>query len=146
MANGQAVPVIIGVGDIVNRSLKVEDAIEPLHLITSAISKATEDTGVPQSRVPDLKSAIDSLDLVSSWTWPYSDLLSLIAQEAGIDPSHRHTSPHGGNQPAKLLDEACRRIAARQSKVALITGGEALASRMCPPSISTLSVPFDDRA
>lgn len=41
---------------------------------------------------------------------------------------YKETSPHGGNQPAKLLDEACRRIAAGQSTLAVVAGGEALAS------------------
>jgi hypothetical protein len=76
-----------------------------------------------------LQSAIDSIDVVRTWTWPYDDLPGDISRKLGVDARHRFYSDHGGNKPAKLFDEAARRISKRQSKVAVVTGGEALASR-----------------
>lgn len=64
-----------------------------------------------------------------TWTWPYSDLPGLLAERLGVQTKHRSYSEHGGNQPAKLLDEAARRIATGENKVAVLTGAEALASR-----------------
>jgi acetyl-CoA acetyltransferase len=129
MAAGRAVPVIIGVGDIKNKSLKLEDAIEPMHLMVQAILKALEDTALSSSAIKELQSKVDSVDIVATWTWPYHDLPSLLSENLGIDPQHKFYTEHGGNQPAKLLDEAARRISLRESKVAIITGGESLASR-----------------
>ena len=60
-------PVVVGVGDYVNRSKKVEDAIEPLELILRAIKLAVEDTGLSSSAAADLQSQIDSLDVVKTW-------------------------------------------------------------------------------
>ena len=120
------VPVIVGVADIVNRSTKVEDAREPAVLMLEAIRNAIKDTSSTQTE--SLQSSIDSIDVVNSWTWPYPDLPGLLSQKLGIDAKHQQLSPHGGNKSALLVDDAAKRISTGQSKVALVTGGEALAS------------------
>lgn len=118
-------PVIIGVADVKN---KTTDHREPATLMLEAISKAIEDTGaLPQ----DLKSHIDSIDIVRTWTWPYADLPGLLSERLGLESRPkwtRYTETHGGNQPAKLVDEAAGRIARGEASVAVVTGGEALAS------------------
>ena len=128
MSLSRQTPVVVGVGDIVNRSRKVEDAIEPLELIIQAIQAAIKDTGLSESAASSLQSDIDSLDVVKSWTWPYPDLPSLVAKRLAIKPTRRHYSEHGGNQPGKLFDEAARRISLGETKVAVVCGGEAMAS------------------
>jgi hypothetical protein len=128
MTNQRRTPVVVGVGDVVNRSKKVEDAIEPLELIVQAIQEALRDTGLSESSASTLQSDIDSLDVIRTWTWPYPDLPSLVAKRLAIKPTHRYYSEHGGNQPGKLFDEAARRISLGETKVAVVSGGEALAS------------------
>jgi len=122
-------PIVIGVADIKNPSKRVEDAIEPLELILSAIAEAVKDTGLPSASASTLQADIDSLDVIRTWTWPYPDLPSLVAKRLGIKPTRRFYSEHGGHHSAKLFDEAARRISLGETKVALLTGGEALASR-----------------
>lgn len=129
-------PVVVGVGDVINRSLEVQDAIEPLNLMVSAIKAAIKDTGC--TNAPSLQSAIDSIDVVKTWTWPYHDLPGLIGKELGVRPGHKFTSPHGGDQPAKLFDSAARRIALGEAQFAVVTGGEALAS--CKVNMGVYSV------
>lgn len=121
-------PIVVGVADIVNRSKKVEDAVEPLELILQAIRGAIKDTGLSDSAASTLQSKVDSLDVIKSWTWPYPDLPSLVAKKLQIKPTRRHYSEHGGNQPGKLFDEAARRISMGETSVAILSGGEALAS------------------
>ncbi|TID23093.1 acetyl-CoA acetyltransferas-like protein [Venturia nashicola] len=121
-------PIIVGVGDIKNRSIAIEDAVEPANLMLRAIQNAFKDTRLPCENGLELWRSIDSVDVVATWTWEYEDLPSLLSQKLGINPAHSHYSPHGGNQPVKLLDEAARRISLGESKVAIVTGGEALAS------------------
>lgn len=117
-----AVPVIIGVADIKNRT---DDAKEPAQLILEAIHYALSDAG----NQPQLTSSIDSLASVRTWTWPYDDLPALLSEKLGIRPSHTHYPDYnGGNQPAKLLDDAALRIAKKEARVAVITGGEAIAT------------------
>lgn len=128
MAPPSTTPVVIGVGDFVNRSKRVEDAVEPLQLMLNAIEKAIADTGISESSSQDLRAAVDSLDVVRTWTWPYPDLPGLLAQRLNIDPSRKNYTDHGGNQPGLVFDEAAQRILRGESKVAILTGGEALAS------------------
>jgi acetyl-CoA acetyltransferase len=120
------VPIVVGVADVKNRSQKVEDAIEPKQLMLQAIKDALQDAGGSSQK---LQSSIDSIAAVRTWTWPYADLLGLLSEELGIKPKYKHYSDHGGNQPCKIFDDAARRIAKGESKVAVVTGGEALASR-----------------
>lgn len=124
-------PVIIGVGDIKNRSTKVADAIEPAQLMLQSIQIALKDTSLSGDTVSRLQSSIDSIDVVRTWTWPYPDLPGLLTEKLGVSSSVKHKlySDHGGNSPGKLFDEAARRIAGGGAKVAVVTGGEALASR-----------------
>ena len=129
MVPGRMTPVIIGVGDIKNRSQKVKDAIEPMQLMLQAIICALEDATSNRSIAKELKKGIDSISVVATWTWPYADLPGLLSERLGIQPRHKIYSEHGGNQPMKLVDEAAKRIAIGECKVAVVTGGEALASR-----------------
>jgi hypothetical protein len=128
MAPGIAVPIVVGVGDIKNRSQKVEDAIEPVQLMLQATLKAIQDTSLSPSAAKEFQSKIDSVGVVNTWTWSYSDLPGLISEKLGVKPKYKVLSHHGGDSPTKLFDEAARRISFRESKVAIVTGGEALAS------------------
>jgi acetyl-CoA acetyltransferase len=121
-------PVIIGVGDIKNRSTAVSSAKEPAALILESIQAAISDAA-PDS-IPKLQAAIDSIDVVKTWTWPYPDLPGLLAEQLGVQANlkWKRYSEHGGDKPGKLLDEAARRIAKGECEVAVVTGGEALAS------------------
>lgn len=126
------IPIIVGVGDVKNRSTKIEDAREPADLMLEAINLAIQDAQFFSSSTAQeaFKSNIDSIDVVRTWTWEYPDLPGLLAERLGVrSPRHKYyPEGHGGNQPAKLLDEAALRVAKNESKVAVITGGEALAS------------------
>ncbi|KAK5045901.1 hypothetical protein LTR84_008687 [Exophiala bonariae] len=128
MGSHSEIPVIVGVGDYINRSLSVSDAHEPLTLILNALQQAFDDTGLAEDKRLSLQSSIDSVDVVRTWTWPYDDLPGLIGQKLGVNPKHKFYSDHGGNKPALLLDEAARRISKGTTKVAVVAGGEALAS------------------
>ncbi|KAF8855344.1 acetyl-CoA acetyltransferase [Acephala macrosclerotiorum] len=128
MAPTRAVPIVVGVGDIKNRSRKIEDAIEPMKLMLQATQKALDDTKLSSTAAIELQSKIDHVGVVNTWTWLYPDLPGLISDNLGIKPKYKVLSHHGGDSPAKLFDEAARRISFGESKVAIVTGGEALAS------------------
>lgn len=118
-------PVIIGVADVKN---KTDDHKEPAILMLEAIELALGDAGTARDQ---LISQIDSIDVVRTWTWPYTDLPGLLSQRLGLKTNPkwlRYTGTHGGNQPARLVDEAAGRIARGETTLAVVTGGEALAS------------------
>jgi acetyl-CoA acetyltransferase len=127
-----SIPVVIGVGDIKNRSTRLEDAVEPLELMLQAIAAALKDAGISAEDTQTLQRDIDSISVVANWTWPYPNTPELLVKRLGCLATYLYESEHGGNAPAELFDEACRRIASGQSKVAVVTGGEALASCMPP--------------
>ncbi|VUC35600.1 unnamed protein product [Clonostachys rosea] len=118
-------PIIVGVGEVKNKSLHLNDAIEPADLMVSAIRKAFKDTGASEN---DIRLAIDSLLVVPPWTWPYVDLPGVISKKVGLSPSYCQVGVHGGHQPNEWCDEAARRVSRGESKAVIITGGEALAS------------------
>jgi hypothetical protein len=130
-----AVPIIVGVGDVRNKSFKVEDAVEPAQLMVNAVRRAVDDSGLDHAAQESLLAQVDSLRVVPTWTWAYNDLPAVISHRLGIKPTRRVLGEHGGNQPALQCDEAARDIAARRSLVSVLTGGEALASRKSFPRL-----------
>lgn len=133
MAVPPSTPIIVGVGEITNRSKRVEDAREPMDLMLEAIRNAIKDSGVQESSISPM---VDSVAVVPPWTWPYEDLPGLIASKLGVNPAHKTIGIHGGNQPALLCDHVARQAAAGESRVGIITGGEALASSKSLASVS----------
>ncbi|TGO27253.1 hypothetical protein BPAE_0045g00520 [Botrytis paeoniae] len=133
-------PIIIGVGDVINRSLDVEDAIEPLRLMLQSLEKSFSDTGLSHDRekLGILKGSVDDVRVVRNWTWPYVDVCQSVLDgilgegKGGNDKLgkevYKEESEHGGNSPVKMLDEACQRVGRGESKVAVVVGGEALGS------------------
>ncbi|RKK80449.1 hypothetical protein BFJ69_g4255 [Fusarium oxysporum] len=134
-------PIIIGVGEIRQKKFTLENTLEPAELILSAIRDAAKDTTV------DVINHVDSISVVPPWSWTYDDLPKHLAQKLGIHPSHLELSSHGGHTPALLCDAAAARVAAGETKLAVVTGGEALASlfacqkagRLPPPGWTEMS-------
>lgn len=143
MTQSAATPIIVGVGDIVNRSRQLEDAVEPLGLMLEAIQTAIKDSGAPENAVSEFKSSIDSISVVATWTWSYKDLPRILEQKLGTQAQHRAISGHGGNSPGLMLDEAARRISRGDSKVAVVVGAESLASCERTPFSTSASKKFE---
>jgi acetyl-CoA C-acetyltransferase len=115
-------PVLVGVGQVRgNRERTVDGAREPFALILDAVRAAGADAGT------DL-AALDSVYSVHVASWAYDDLAARIAREVGATPAHTADTTVGGQRPAELLEVAAARIAAGESRCALIAGGEAQAS------------------
>ena len=131
MTGNTIVPVIVGVGDVINRSTTVEDAIEPRALMLQAIRAAIVDTGISSAAQGKLQSSIDDVGVVNTWTWQYHDLPQLLCEDLAVRAKYKHLSQHGGNAPGLLFDHAVRRVSRGETNVAVVIGGEALASRKC---------------
>jgi len=113
------IPVIVGVGEIVDRPQEITDGLEPLALLEEALRRAEADSGAK------LLGAIGSLDVVSFLSWRYRDPERLLAQLLGIDPAHCYYGPVGGESPIRYLHEAAQRIARGECSVAAVCGAEA---------------------
>jgi acetyl-CoA C-acetyltransferase len=113
------IPVIVGVGEIVDRPKDIADGLEPLTLLEHALTRAEADSGAK------LLGDIQSLDVVNFLSWRYRDPEKQLAQRLGITPSHLYYGPVGGESPIRYLHEAAQRIARGECSVAAVCGAEA---------------------
>lgn len=116
------IPVIVGVGEIIDRPADPVLGLEPLALMAVALKRADADAG------GGLLGAIDSLDVVNLMSWRYSDAARQLADRLGIRPGRAVYGPLGGESPVRCLHEAALRIARGESRVAAICGAEALST------------------
>jgi acetyl-CoA acetyltransferase len=112
-------PVLIGVGEIIDRPDDPAQGLEPLALMRHALISAEQDAGAA------LLHRLDSLDVVNQVTWPYADLPAKLADQLGAQPARAVYGPVGGESPIRFLHEAAARIARGESQVAAICGAEA---------------------
>src|SRR5437588_13036257 len=99
------VPVIVCVGEIVDRPKEILEGLEPLTLLEEALKRAEADSG------GKLLGEIQSLDIVNFLSWRYRDPEKQLAGRLGIKPSHLYYGPVGGESPIRYLHEAAQRIA-----------------------------------
>jgi acetyl-CoA C-acetyltransferase len=113
------IPVIVGIGEIVDRPQDIAEGLEPLTLLEEALKRAEADAGGAWLR------DIQSLDVVNFLSWRYRDPEKLLAQRLGIQPKHLYYGPVGGESPIRYLHEGAQRIARGECCVAAVCGAEA---------------------
>src|ERR1700682_311593 len=113
------IPVIVGVGEIVDRPNEIAAGLEPLSLLVEALKRAEADSG------GKLLGEIGSLDIVNFLSWRYRDPEQLLSDCLGITPRHAYYGPVGGESPIRYLHEAAQRIARGECSVAAVCGAEA---------------------
>src|SRR5713226_6473819 len=113
------IPVIVGVGEIVDRPKEISKGLEPLALLEQALKRAEGDSG------GKLLGEIQSLDIVNFLSWRYRDPEIQLSDRLGIKPTHAYYGPVGGESPIRYLHEAAQRIARGECSVAAVCGAEA---------------------
>ena len=116
-------PVIVGVGQYVNRSRDLADAREPLDMMEIVARAAQDEVGVQ-----GLLARIDSLQIVNIIAWPYLDAPGLVAERLGASPAHRIYTTVGGETPQRLINNTAESIVRGETRLALLCGAEVLAS------------------
>src|SRR5262245_29900485 len=114
-------PVLVGVGQLLDR----DGGREPVELMVEAVEAAEKDTGVT-----GLASRADVIGVVPVISWRYHDPARLVAAAIGAEPAQRWYPSMGGNTPQLLVNKAAAAIAAGESEVAIVCGGEAYRTRM----------------
>jgi acetyl-CoA C-acetyltransferase len=115
------VACIIGVA---RRTWREEPAPEPLDMWESQARAAADDAGCPSAL-----TGLDSLQVVYCQSWEYDDPCGRLAERLGAAPSLARYSGLGGSVPVRLLGETAAAMARGELDLALIVGGEALATR-----------------
>jgi acetyl-CoA C-acetyltransferase len=113
------IPVIVGIGEIVDRPKEITEGLEPLDLLEQSLRRAEADAGAK------LLGEVQSLDVVNFLSWRYRDPEKLLAQRLGITPAHCYYGPVGGESPIRFIHEAAKRIARGECTVAAVCGAEA---------------------
>ncbi len=124
MADDDRSPVLVGVGQVLQREADPARARGPLELMTEAARHAAEDAGGGRR----LLSAIDWLATVSCLSWRIKNAPRGLAEALGAHPSAEITTATGGNMPQSLVNVAAREIQAGRVRVALVAGAEAIRS------------------
>lgn len=119
-----AVPVLVGVGQVLQQLDNPLEADEPLQMMISALNQAGADSGAPH-----LLQRADSIYVLKG-IWDYGDPGSEIARRLGTGPAETIGTPVGGNYAQSCIIDAARRIQQSPEKVVLITGAENGRSRM----------------
>jgi acetyl-CoA C-acetyltransferase len=78
------IPVIVGVGEIVDRPKDISAGLEPLALLVEALKRAEADSGGPWL------GGIQSLDIVNFLSWRYQDPARQLSERLGIKPAHAY--------------------------------------------------------
>jgi acetyl-CoA C-acetyltransferase len=94
---------------------------------------------------PDALVGIQSLQVVYCQSWEYDDPCTRLAERLGADPSQRAYSGLGGSVPVRLVSEAAGAMAGGALDLALVVGGEALATRRHLPDPSWSFAPAEAR-
>ncbi len=122
MTDPSRIPVIIGVGQINDRTEDPHAALDPIALMAAALRAADDDAG------GGWLERIESLAVVDQIS--FRDLNPVVDTLAGlldIAPAHRfQTAMPMGDSPIRLLDEAANRIGAGEAIVCAVVGAEAL--------------------
>lgn len=119
MRDPRRIPVIVGVGEAVDRPASPAESLEPVALMAAALRDAEADAGAA------LLSKVESLDLVGLVSWRYADPVGLLASQLAIDPARKTNASMGGETPIRLIHEAALAIARGEQQAAAIVGGEA---------------------
>jgi acetyl-CoA C-acetyltransferase len=123
MAIDPRTPVIIGTGQVLQRSDSPTDAMDPVAMMVEAIRVASSDAGL--SSVP----SPDAIRVVGLLAWNYGNPAHFIAQDLGLSPRELGLSGMGGNTPQTLVNKASVEISEGKSDLVILTGGETTRTR-----------------
>lgn len=113
------IPVIVGVGEALDRPSDLSKALEPLVLMEAALREANADAG------GGFLARIASLDVVNQLSWRYADAAGQLCARLDIAPTRAVYGPVGGDSPVRCLHEAALRIAKGEAEVCAVVGAEA---------------------
>lgn len=117
-------PILIGGGQITQRDVEPEAALEPVALMREAALRAAEDATLPAGVLAQL----DSVSVVNLLSWAYPNAPRLLGSLLGAAPREEIYTAIGGNTPQMLVDTTAVRIARGDLDFALLAGAEAMRS------------------
>lgn len=114
-------PVIVGVGQWMQRDVEPAEALDPLSLMERAVRRAVDDSRAGAK----LLDEIDAVAVPAILSWPLENPARLLAERLGCHPRIEMRSRIGGHMPQFLLNQAARGVRAGRHEVFLLAGAEA---------------------
>jgi acetyl-CoA C-acetyltransferase len=115
------IPVIIGVGQVSDRTADAQAALDTVGLMEAALRKAHADSG------GGWLAKLESLFLIDHVSFRDAGSADALAERLGVRPRLLGKGSYpGGETPILLLNQAANRIGAGEVSVAAVVGGEAL--------------------
>ncbi|TWG94792.1 acetyl-CoA C-acetyltransferase [Nocardioides sp. J9] len=115
-------PVLVGVGQLVQRTPDLESPREPVELSVAALRSAAEDAG---ARI-DLLASADMVYAVPSASWTYGSQAGRVAELVGATEARTvQTSPYGGDGAQLAVNDAAQQVVDGHAQVVLVSGAEA---------------------
>lgn len=114
----QNFPILVGVGQVLNRIDDLADAKEPLEMMMAAIELAELDT-----QVSGFLDQVDSVRVVRGM-WPYQNPAKYIAEKIGASNVETVGTLIGGNQNQAVINETSLEILRGTRQLVLVTGAE----------------------
>ena len=118
MSRAAETPVLVGVGQMLQRLEDPREAAEPLEMMVAALERAGEDAGAPK-----LLERVDSIYVLRG-AWGYGDPGRELARRLDASPTETIGTPYGGNYAQGCVIDAARAIQAGRCGIALVTGAE----------------------
>ncbi len=124
MAVDPRMPVLIGVGQALQRSPDLDSLVEPVALMAQAGQEVLDDCGASAA----VRDALDWLVVVQG-AWPYRDPGRLVAGRLGARGARTGLTGNGGESPMTVVSQLAGQIAAGECEAAMVVGGEGIYSR-----------------
>ena len=124
MALDPRTPVLVGVGQVLNRVDEGAAPRPPHELMVEALEVAASDAGAT-----GLAARADVVAVVPTFSWRYRDPGRLVADAVGADGAATWYATVGGNTPQLLLNRLAAHIARGDVDLGVVVGGEAYRSR-----------------
>jgi acetyl-CoA C-acetyltransferase len=115
-------PILVGAGQLLQRDIEPDAALEPLAMMEAVSRAAAADAGLPESALAQL----DHVAVVNILAWSYANPPGLLAQRLGARPRQLIYTEVGGNTPQWLVNETAAQIAAGRVRLALLAGAESV--------------------
>ncbi len=116
-------PIIVGAGQVTDRTTDPAAAPHPLQLAAQAALACSEDAGSSE-----LFGRLNAVSVVNIFSWKYRDPAGQLCEMLGINPAIREYTCWGGNVPQWLVNRAADMIARGEIEAALLVGAEALSA------------------
>ncbi|MBJ8346571.1 crotonase/enoyl-CoA hydratase family protein [Antrihabitans sp. YC2-6] len=114
-------PVIVGVGQVVQRVPDLTNPQEPAALSATALKLAAKDSGAGES----LLRAADAAYAVPSASWSYRNQAALVADAVGANPAETvQSSKFGGDGGQLIINDAAQSIVDGIAEIILLSGAE----------------------